>query len=653
MDSEEEKQNYLRENILDKGYDAEEFVTFLTSKKGGDDDEGVDLGNWSLNELKMVVQQYILTHPIPNASQSTTQYNPLQNPISSQNTNLTSNMNLSMNNNINNFNNMNMGMNNNQNTNMGMNQNMNMGMNNNMNMGMNNNMNMGMNNNTNMGMNNNTNMGMNNNINMGMNQNMNMGMSNNMNMGMNNNNFNNNYNTQNINNNTNQNYISYGQMAEHEEQTDIYGITNLETILCSITEKTEFSRYENIRVEITLGEKVAGKLFSKAYMTFIINTTPLNLKVRRRYSDFEWLRQILLNFYSSSVIPPIPKKNKIGGNKFDETFLLKRIRTLEKFLNLLMEDPVIKVSQILYDFLSIEEEDKLAEKKKYYNNFKLPMYLRDYKSPTGKLDITINEEREMFYQNIKDHTEMNQELLSKLNKNLKSLNSEMSAVISRMDEISKNCEELFLNSVKYCDVNDIKISYYQLNDLFKHWSSALKKNSSIVNVNIREYFKYTKNTFRSMKELLNVVDNYKQNYYKSKRNLITKKEDLFKKSDISKWDLGPNKDLSIVNLLKDKNVALPKMLCNETNHVINLKQLYGYYLNSANSEFERMRKIIAFGHRQNISDNSKKQITVISELFKNISEIAVGSPKYDISNIEKEINEKYDNQRTPENENKV
>ena len=611
MDSEEEKQNYLRENILDKGYDAEEFVTFLTSKKGGDDDEGVDLGNWSLNELKMVVQQYILTHPIPNASQSTTQYNPLQNPISSQNTNLTSNMNLSMNNNINNFNNMNMGMNNN------------------------------------------TNMGMNNNINMGMNQNMNMGMSNNMNMGMNNNNFNNNYNTQNINNNTNQNYISYGQMAEHEEQTDIYGITNLETILCSITEKTEFSRYENIRVEITLGEKVAGKLFSKAYMTFIINTTPLNLKVRRRYSDFEWLRQILLNFYSSSVIPPIPKKNKIGGNKFDETFLLKRIRTLEKFLNLLMEDPVIKVSQILYDFLSIEEEDKLAEKKKYYNNFKLPMYLRDYKSPTGKLDITINEEREMFYQNIKDHTEMNQELLSKLNKNLKSLNSEMSAVISRMDEISKNCEELFLNSVKYCDVNDIKISYYQLNDLFKHWSSALKKNSSIVNVNIREYFKYTKNTFRSMKELLNVVDNYKQNYYKSKRNLITKKEDLFKKSDISKWDLGPNKDLSIVNLLKDKNVALPKMLCNETNHVINLKQLYGYYLNSANSEFERMRKIIAFGHRQNISDNSKKQITVISELFKNISEIAVGSPKYDISNIEKEINEKYDNQRTPENENKV
>ena len=151
-----------------------------------------------------------------------------------------------------------------------------------------------------------------------------------------------------------------------------------------------------------------------------------------------------------------------------------------------------------------------------------------------------------------------------------------------------------------------------------------------------------------MKELLNVVDNYKINYYKSKRNLIAKKEDLFKKSDISKWDLGPNQGMSIVNLLKDRNIALPKMLCNETNTVINLKQIYGYYLNSATKEFERIRKIIAFGHRQNVSDGAKKQIVIISELFKNISEVAVGSDKYDIKNIEKTINQVYN---TKDNEN--
>ena len=576
VDTEEEKQNYLRENILDKGYEAEDFVTYLTSKKG---DEGVDLGNWSLTELKIVVQEYIFTHPkpkaqisndfqtIPQSQNNFQQNNPLQNPIQEHNLNLNPNMNV----NISNNNNMNLDFNNNQNINIGINPNIPMGMNNNL--------------------------------------------------------INNNFHNPEIQNNINQNYIS-PYLNIPEEKTDIYGITNLETILCSFTEKSEMSKFENVHIEMSLGEKIAGTFFTKAYMTYIITTSPINLKVRRRYSDFEWLRQILLNFYSSSLIPPIPKKNKIGVDRFDESFLLKRMRTLEKFLNFLMEDPVIKVSQIIYDFLSIEGEDKFIEKKKYYNNFKLPMYLRDYKSPNGKLDITINEEREILYQNIKDHTELNQEILSKLNKNLKLLNGEMSLVINRMEEISKNCEELFLNSVKYCDENDIKISYYQLKDLFKHWSTALKKNSSLININIREYFKYTKNIFRSMKELINVVDNYKSNYYKSKRNLITKKEELFKKSDVSKWDLGPNKDLSVVNLLKDKNFALPKMLCNETNNVINMKQLYGYYLNSANKEFERIRKLTSFRHKENISDNSKKQITIISELFKNISEIAIGSQKY-------------------------
>ncbi len=604
VDSEEEKQNYLRENILDKGYVAEEFVSYLISKKG---DEGVDLGNWSLNELKLVVQEYILTHPNSNIqagnniqSSPQLQNNLPQNQLQAQNANINQNMNIGMNNNFNNFNNMNMGINNN--------------------------------------------------MNMGMNNNMNMGMNNNMNMGMNNNIINNNPEMQ---NNLNQNYMSFSPETEPNEQTDIYGLTNLDTILCSICEKSEMSKYENIHIEISLGEKVARTFFTKAYMTYIISTSPLNLKVRRRYSDFEWLRQILLNFYSSSIIPPIPKKNKIGGDRFDETFLLKRMRTLEKFLNFLLEDPVIKVSQILYDFLSIEEESKFNDKKKNYNNFKLPMYLRDYKSLNGKLDIAINEERETFYQNIKDNTELNQELLSKLNKNLKLLNNEMSVVINRMDEISKNCEELFLNSVKYCDVNDIKISYYQLNDMFKNWSTALKKDSTIININIREYFKYAKNTFRSMKELINIVDNYKQNYYKSKRNLITKKEDLFKKSDVSKWDLGPNQNISIVNLLKDKNVALPKMLCNETNAVINMKQLYGYYLNRANKEFERIGQLTALGHRQNINDNAKKQITIISELFKNISDIAMGSPKYDIKNLEQEINKKYSVKEKETDNNKV
>ena len=572
MDSEEEKQNYLRENILEKGYDAENFVLFLTEKKG---DEGVNLSYWSLEELKYLVKEYIMAHPkIGENNIQTTPQIQEQNQIINQNINSNNNMN--------------------NNNNLNMNMNMNMGMN------MNNNL-------------------INNNINT---DNNTMTINNNM---IQNNNVN------------NMNYNQEGGVNGEDESKDIYGLTNLDTVLCSVSEKSELSKYENIQIEMTMGEKVPGTFFSKAYMTYIITTSPLNFKVRRRYSDFEWLRSNLLNFYSSNVIPPIPKKNKLGGDRFDELFLVKRMRSLEKFLISLLNDPIIKYSQLLYDFLSIEEESKFNNKKKYYSNYKLPTNLRDFKSPNGKLDITINDEREIFYQNIKDNTELNEELLTKLNKNIKSLSFEMNTVFTRMDEISKICEDLFINSVKYYDVDNIKISYYQLKDMFKDWSSALKKQCVIVNVNIREYFKYIKNTFKSMKDMINIVDNYKINYYKSKRNLITKKEELFKRSDVSKWDLGPYKNINIVTLLKDKNVALPKMLYSETNAVNNMKQMYGYYLNRTTSEFERIRTINGFGHKQNVLDNAKKQITVISELFKNISDIAVSSPKYNIKNLEKEI----------------
>ena len=54
--TQEEKQNFLRENILEKGYDANLFVEFLIDKKG---EEGADVGNWTMNDLQKVVKEFI------------------------------------------------------------------------------------------------------------------------------------------------------------------------------------------------------------------------------------------------------------------------------------------------------------------------------------------------------------------------------------------------------------------------------------------------------------------------------------------------------------------------------------------------------------------------------------------------------------------
>ena len=538
IETEEAKQNYLRENILDKGYDAEDFASFLKSKKG---ELGVKLGLWTLSELKLAVQEYILKNPLNNKMQGNNNFqNIFQNPL---------------------FQNMNI-------------PNMPPGMNfPNMNLLFNNGL-------------------MNNNINIDPN-------------------LINNLQNMNLNNINNENNFFNAQ----GEPIDIYGITQNETLVCLISDKNALSNYDNVKIEIALGEKKTGSLFSKSYQTYEISVPLLNLKVIRRYSDFEWLRQTLVSMFTSSVIPPIPKKNKIGGDRFKEQFLEKRTRTLEKFLNLLLQDPNIKSSKILYDFISIEQDNQFNDAKKSYNNYKPPQQLKDYQTVTGKIDIKVDEGNEIYYQNIKNQTELNQELLSKLNKQLKLLNNEMNMVVTRLAEVAKCCEELFNHSVKFEQSDDIKISYYQLNEMFKQWSEALKKQNQIMFMNIREHFKFSKNIFKSMKELINSADNYKQIYNKAKKNLISKKEDLFKKGDTSKWELGDNKDK--INVL-EKTIALPNMLPTETNNVNNIRQMYGYYLNGVNNEFERIEKIMSNSHKENLIENAKKEITIISELFKQI-----------------------------------
>jgi len=558
LDEEQQKQIYLRENILDKGYDGEEFAAFLTSKKGDNGEEEVDLENWTLDELKKVVQEFIISQTQKNNNQINNfqnNYNLYPNMIN--NMILNNNINININNEGNDFENL---------------------------------------------------------------QEQKQSMPLNFPM------FNNS-------NNSNNNLISTNNSSSNIKN-DIYGITDNENINCLIQEKSDLSKYQNIKIEIFLGQKMPGSFFSKAYQTFVISIPLLNLRVERRYSDFEWFRQTLINLFPGKIIPPLPKKNKTGGDRFKEKYLSKRIRNLEKFFGLLLKDESIKLSQIFYDFVSIEEINSFNNKKKSYNTIKLPQTLKEYKSLNGKLEVKLDEEKEETYQDIKSQIDTKQELLSKLNKQIKLLNNEITIVVNRLNEISKCFKELFLNSDKYSENDKIKITYYELSDMFKLWSNALKDQNTITYIDIREYFKYSKNTLKSIKDSTNTVEIFKHNYNKSKRNLIAKKEDLYKKGDITKWDLPQdNKNLNTT----DKNVVLSNMLYNETNIVNNLKDIYGYYLNSFNNEYSRLEKIFGFSHNENLVESAKKVMNIISELFKNMSDITMGSQKYSIKNINKQI----------------
>ena len=281
MESLEKKQEYLRNNILEKGYNGDDFLTYLQEKKGED---GTDLNNWNLSELKDIVKEFIaLYNPINNQHENQIEENPPQknNPHTIK---------------IGNFNNYEIFENNNY-------------------------------------------------------------------------------------------YMKYIYNNESNQ------------IFCKTNDKTNITKLSKIIIKFGFPLVVDGGFFSRSYVTYELNTIPFNSKVRRRYSDFEWLRIIISNLYPNMVIPPIPKKN--FTNRFNEEFISKRMRSLSKFINGMAIHPLIKNSQIIYDFLTVKNDDDFNNRKIEYNKIQSPQYINDYKTESGEIDISLNINKENSLNNIK------------------------------------------------------------------------------------------------------------------------------------------------------------------------------------------------------------------------------------------------------------
>ena len=113
-----------------------------------------------------------------------------------------------------------------------------------------------------------------------------------------------------------------------------------------------------------------------------------------------------------------------------------------------------------------------------------------------------------------------------------------------------------------------------------------------------------------MKDFIHIGENLKNSFYKSLKNLKSKKEDLFKKPE-AKWELDPKEKIDKKELLDNKPLALEKILYKDTINVNNQKQLYGFYLNRIIAEYERMRNV-----------NSERHLKKALDIFEKLTEVS-------------------------------
>ena len=518
--SQEEKQNYLRENILEKGYDANQFVEFLKSKKG---EAGSDISNWSMVDLHEVVQEFISRNSPEKESELISPQQ--QEAVNQSNQNISSSV-----------------------------------------------------------------------IKINIPK-------------------------------------SKTQSSTPTLTDEDYGLIIPEFLDCQKSEKTELSKYDEIEISVKEPKKVNNGFFSKTFINYLITTNPLDISVRRKHDDFTWLREKLSVIFNLNVLPRLPKKGKVNEDKH----INKRIRNLEKFLNYLVKDPLIKNSNILYDFLTMENDKDFEKRKKIYNKMKTPTELKDIKTIDGKIRINVTAKKETYLDNIKANAAFYETCLKKFNQNFKLLKAEINTVIGRVLSFCPLFDKLIKISTTYLESSTIIESYNQMKNIFNSCADMLKRQSGFFYNDVKEYLKLLSGNYHHMRELVQIVEAQKNYYNKVSKNLISKKTELFRKGDTNAWQLDVKDRNKLQEFYSDRIASYKKICFKDTNNVIKVKEKYGYHLNKIISESKRMKNINIVEHKNKVIQFATKESEIVSDFFKIMGEIIGVMEKYE-ENINKEDN---------------
>ena len=127
----------------------------------------------------------------------------------------------------------------------------------------------------------------------------------------------------------------------------------------------------------------------------------------------------------------------------------------------------------------------------------------------------------------------------------------------------------FFNTAKTYDI---------LSKVMSTWAETEGEQIDILNIHVREYFRYIKNEYHSMHDMAGLVEARQAIYKKALDKLDSTKENLYKQQDLTQWGLSQNDlDNNKMALLKNKDFAFAKMLPNDTKRVNMFKAFYGGY----------------------------------------------------------------------------
>jgi hypothetical protein len=107
------------------------------------------------------------------------------------------------------------------------------------------------------------------------------------------------------------------------------------------------------RVRVVQREEMGGWVLK--HVVWIVSCPSRGAEVQRRYSDFDWLLECLTKRYPFRMLPSLPPKRLAVSGRYlasDDLFLERRRRALIRFLECVINHPVLRRDGLVQTFLT-------------------------------------------------------------------------------------------------------------------------------------------------------------------------------------------------------------------------------------------------------------------------------------------------------------
>ena len=222
--------------------------------------------------------------------------------------------------------------------------------------------------------------------------------------------------------------------------------------------------------------------------------------------------------------------------KSEETNNIK-MRDYERFINAVLENPLLRSSEIVEEFITKEQNEFNILKLKY-KNLKQVVETKNFVTLSGELDATFYQKNFTLSNKYQKIIEKKKALLIKLNNSIKDVVYQLELVNTKMNNLSEIFQDLSLLSRS----NEENISIFSnFGEYCTTISNINTLEKNFLQKDVKEFFKYIRLEYDEIDKLFSDYKYAKINFEGCENNIISHKNNklnnMYNNEDMYKFEL--------------------------------------------------------------------------------------------------------------------